>query len=415
MLADRPQEPRPGGRGPVQPGAPPPLPELRGQDVAVAPAVASAAGRRRPGAPAAAEWGGGGAAWQGEELVPADLSGTSEAALPAGPRGGACALAASPDGDSVFAVGADGLARFELPSLQLVAYAPCGGGATTRGYSDVAVAADSVVCTDLEGTLYEHDPVTCELRMQRAYQPSVVETGHRVVASRVQSYRTPVVGLQGGPGGASRVAVTEDAVYLGGRDGVVTAYARAGGLNVLARARLSDSPVALGVRAVYLGPSRRLYCGVLSTVQVLSTPGLQTVAKLQGGPRVPVFGSICSLVESPDGAQLFAGDTGGPSVHMWDTATWQWLLRIELAEGGGAASHLAIPPGGNTLYAATECGRLLAFRLGRLPPLCIEEGGGGGPIATCPAWHRVAVVLHQQACRLVLRDDSEDKGAWGAM
>jgi len=324
-----------------------------------------------------------------------------------------CALAISADGASVYVVGREGLFRFRLPSFEQLSdavYAGCNTQAP--GYSDVAAGPDSIICADLEGTLYDHDPTTCELRLERPYQPSVVESGQRLVASRMQSFKKPIVGLHGGFGGAARLTLGRDAVYLGGRDGVVTVYTLSK-LNVIARARLSEGPEPPGVRVLHLGASsQRLYCGALSTVHALTTPSLAVEAKLYGGPRVPVFGRVCGIVEGNDGQLLFTSDTAGPSIHLWDTTRWEWLCRVELAQGGGAACHLAAPAGNNGgmgaghLLAATDTGRLLAFRLGRLPPLLIEEGGGGGPMATSPLCPDLAVILEQQSGCLAIRRGS---------
>lgn len=321
-----------------------------------------------------------------------------------------CAIAISVDGGSVYVVGREGLVRYRLPSFEQLSDAAYAGRHTTApGYSDVVAGPDSIVCADLEGTLYDHDPSTCELRLERPYQPSVVESGQRLVASRVQSFKRPIVGLHGGFGGAARLVLSREAVYLGGRDGVVTVYTL-NNLNVIARTRLSEGPEPPGIRVLHLGASsQRLYCGALSTVHALSTPSLAVEAKLYGGPRVPIFGRVCGIVEGVGGHLLFTSDTGGPSIHLWDTARWEWLCRVELAQGGGAACYLAATFGHEAgrdvshLLAATDTGRLLAFRLGRLPPLLIEEGGGGGPMATSPMSPDLVVILEQQAGCLALR------------
>mmetsp|Transcript_10172 Transcript_10172/g.35619 ORF Transcript_10172/g.35619 Transcript_10172/m.35619 type:complete len:525 (+) Transcript_10172:106-1680(+) len=316
----------------------------------------------------------------------------------------AYAVAVSLDGGSVYVAGAGGLARFLLPSLELAAHSPYVGRASAPGYAEVVAGQGLVVCADIDGALTEHDPDTCDLRCQRSYQPSVMEQSQRVVGGQLRRFTESVCGLEGGFGGAPRLAAAGSTVYLGGRDGVMTAYG-AGTLNVLARCRLCDGAQSLGIRAVAIAPaSRRLYCAVLSTLHVLALPALRPSAKLRGGPRVPVFGSFCSLAESEDGSLAFAGDLGGPAVHFWDTATWQWLGRVELSSSGGAACHLTVTPGDWLLCASTDCGRFLSYGLGgRLPPRCVEEGSGGGPMATVPGCSQYVVVLGCRGSQLALR------------
>jgi len=248
---------------------------------------------------------------------------------------------------------------------------------------------------DLDGTVFEHDKVTLDLLAERAYQPSVVETTQRIVGGRLHRHRGAITGLEGGFGGAARLALGGGWLYLGGRDGVVTACSR-GTLNVFSRSRLTDSAQTPGVRVVYLAPSGRLYCGAQSVLHVLSTPNLHAVAKLRGGPGVPVFGNVSSAAEAADGRHVFSGDSRGPAVHVWDTTSWQWLTRIELTSGVGPVCHLAIVPGSRLLAASTECGRFLAFDVDKMPLLCVEEGPGGGALATCAAWPPGSVAVLAQ-------------------
>eukprot|EP00929_Paragymnodinium_shiwhaense_P061998 TRINITY_DN30956_c0_g1_i4.p1 TRINITY_DN30956_c0_g1~~TRINITY_DN30956_c0_g1_i4.p1 ORF type:complete len:653 (-),score=80.61 TRINITY_DN30956_c0_g1_i4:49-2007(-) len=300
-------------------------------------------------------------------------------------------LAASPDSDSVYVISPRGLMRFDAKTLALLAAVQYRGSALSPGYADVAVGENSVVCVDLEGTLFEHDPETLELRGERAYQPSVVDSTQRIVGGKLKKCSAPIAGLEGGFGGVARVAVGADAVYIGGRDGVVTAYA-AGSLNVIARCKLIESAQPLGVQMVYLAGSGRLYCGALSTLCVL-TKGLHMTAKLCGGPRVPVFGSFSCVVESNDGSKAIAADVGGPAIHIWATDTWRWLSRVELAAAGGHCCHLAVSPDDVLIYASTEHGRFLAYSLQGSQPRCVEEGSGGGPLAVLRACTRYVVVL----------------------
>lgn len=293
---------------------------------------------------------------------------------------GAHAIATSPDEAAVFVVGRDGIMQFRVPSLEFVVSVPYAGSASA-GYADVAVGKDRVLCVDLKGTLFEHDRSSCKLRRQRPYQPSVVETLQQLVSGRVQRKSVPLIGLEGGLGGASRLAIHGDVAFLGGLDGVVTTY-QLGSLSVVARAQLSEGPHALGVRSLYFAPSTRLYCCVSSTVHVLErSPLLQSVAKLRGGPRIPVFGSFCSATETHDGRYAFTSDVGGPAVHMWDTRSWSWLARVELGSNGGAGRHIVVSSDDRVLYVATEWGRFLAFGLMSVPPQCLEDGGQGGPLA----------------------------------
>lgn len=314
------------------------------------------------------------------------------------------AVAVSPDGGSVYVAGLSGLARFALPRLELVARRPYAGAAATLGYAEVVAGEGFVVCADLAGTLTEHDPETCELRCLRPYQPSVMESSKRLVGGELQRATAPLSGLEGGFGGAPRLAVCGHQILLGGRDSVVTAYT-SGTLNVMSRCRLCDGAQSFGVRALTMAPaSGRLYAAVLSTLHVLATPSLRPVVKLRGGPRMPVFGSLCSVAESEDGSLAFAGDEGGPAVHVWDTGTWHWLARVELTSDGGGACHLLVTPGDWLLCAATHCGRFLAFALGgRLPPRCVEEGSGGGPLAAVPGSSDRVVVLGYRGSLLSVR------------
>lgn len=308
---------------------------------------------------------------------------------------GAYAIAASPDGSSVYVAGRDGLLCFAMPGFQLCASASYEGPADPPGYADVAAGNGFVVCADINGNLYRHDAVTCELQAKRAYQPSVMEHSQRVVASNLQRFSAAIVGLEGGFGGASRLAVGPDAVYLGGRDGVITAYS-AGSLNITARSRLQEGPLStpIGVRSLFLAPAtQRLYCSVLSSVHVLATPSMREVSRLRGGPRVPVFGNVSCAVESSSGKLAFVADVGGPSIHVWDTSTWQWLARVELSEDGGPACQLAVDHTDTMLYVATRCSRFLAFDCSRRRPQCREEGAGGGPMVVLPPPANQLVVL----------------------
>lgn len=324
---------------------------------------------------------------------------------------GAYAMAVSPDGTSVYVAGTGSLARFDAASVQLRAQVPCAGGRRmaaghATGYADVAATENCVVCVGLDGTLYIHDPVTCTLLAERAYEPTVFESTQRIVAGSLRTTKSGITGLEGGFGGASRIAVSGDAIFVGGKDGVVTALAT-GNLNTLARTQLSEGPQAIGVRFVCLAPSQqRVYAGVLSALHVL-TPDLQSIAKLRGSSKAPVFGSFSCAAESPDGRLLFAADTKGPSIHVWDTESWQWLSRVDLAggqwrqAGGGAAIHLVVSLDSRLLYASTEWGRFLAFDASSLPPRCVEEGGGGGALAVGSEYPEYAYVLTQG--RVVLR------------
>eukprot|EP00439_Symbiodinium_sp_Y106_P062713 s3085_g9.t1 len=250
----------------------------------------------------------------------------------------ASAISVALDGSAVFVVDSGGLRRFDLPDLRLTASAAYTGDAA--GYADVAAGMDFVVCADVDGNLFRHDAVTCELQLQRTYQPSVVEHSKRLVASHLDRLSNAVTGLEGGFGGASRLAVGADAVYLGGRDGVVTAYVP-GSLTLRARCRLLELPRVLpgpscaiiGVRALCLSPYKRLYCAVQSSVHVLTSPGMTQVALLRGGPRVPVFGSVSAVAESRSGDYVFVADVGGPSIHVWGTRSFRWIARVELQPG----------------------------------------------------------------------------------
>lgn len=307
----------------------------------------------------------------------------------------AYAIAASPDGSLVYVAGRDGLFCFAVPGFQLCALASYEGPADPPGYADVAAGNGFVVCADVNGNLYRHDAATCELQAERAYQPSVMEHSQRVVASNLQRFSAPIVGLEGGFGGASRLAVGPDAVYLGGRDGVITAYS-AGSLNIIARSRLQEGPLStpIGVRSLFLAPAtQRLYCSVLSSVHVLATPSMREVSRLRGGPRVPVFGNVSCAVESSSGKLAFVADVGGPSIHVWDTSTWQWLARVELSEDGGPACQLAVDHTDTMLYVATRCSRFLAFDCSRRRPQCRAEGAGGGPMVVLPPPANQLVVL----------------------
>lgn len=322
---------------------------------------------------------------------------------------GAYSIAASPDGSSVFVASVAGLARFDGETLEPLSAVPYSGTATSPGFADVATGQGQVVCVDLDGTLFGHDPLTCELLVERPYQPSVVEPCQRIIAGQLRKYSAAIVGLEGSFGGGARLAIGDDAVYLGGKDGVVTAHTP-GSLNIISRAQLSEGPQSLGIRVVYMAPSARLYCGALSTLHVL-TPGLQSIAKLRGGPKQPVFGNFCSVVESNDGRLTFSGDLGGPAVHAWETNSWSWLFRIELAAGGGPGWYLAMAPDDAFLFVSTQWQRFLAFSIekqevavGRSCPFCsrcVEEGGGGGPLAVLPHLPDTVVVLSQR--RLIMR------------
>lgn len=98
---------------------------------------------------------------------------------------------------------------------QLTAYAPYAGRAD-GGYVDLAFGPQFIVCVDLEGTVVRYDAVTCELQAKRAYQPSVVEHSQRLVASQLERLTSPILGLEGGVGGASRLAANARSVFLGG-------------------------------------------------------------------------------------------------------------------------------------------------------------------------------------------------------
>ena len=52
----------------------------------------------------------------------------------------------------------------------------------------------------------------------------------------------------------------------------------------------------------FLSAYQRLYCAVLSSVYVLATPAMHQLARLRGGPRVPVFGSISGGLRQPVGS-----------------------------------------------------------------------------------------------------------------
>mmetsp|Transcript_70054 Transcript_70054/g.123817 ORF Transcript_70054/g.123817 Transcript_70054/m.123817 type:complete len:522 (+) Transcript_70054:22-1587(+) len=314
---------------------------------------------------------------------------------------GPTAIAASPDGSAVFMASRGGLARFSLPDIQLCASAVYAGLADPPGYADIAAGDGFVVCADVNGCLYRHDDVTCELEAKMEYQPSVMEHAQRIVASHLQRRSSPLVGLEGGFGGASRLAVGGRSVYLGGRDGVVTSYS-AGSLNVMARYRLLEVPasVTIGVRSLFFARSQRLYCAVQSSVHVLRTPSMQQVARLRGGPRVPVFGNVSCAIESSSGELAFVADVGGPSIHIWKTSNWQWLTRVELPQGGGPACHLTIDPSDEVLYAGTDCSRFIAFDFSRAgAPMCIAEGAGGGPMVVVPAPLEQILVLTDGALR----------------
>lgn len=297
----------------------------------------------------------------------------------------ASAISVALDGSAVFVVDSGGLRRFDLPDLRLTASAAYTGDAA--GYADVAAGMDFVVCADVDGNLFRHDAVTCVLQLQRTYQPSVVEHSKRLVASHLDRLSNAVTGLEGGFGGASRLAIGADAVYLGGRDGVVTAYVP-GSLTLRARCRLLEGPscAIIGVRALCLSPYKRLYCAVQSSVHVLTTPGMSQVALLRGGPRVPVFGSVSAVAESRSGDYVFVADVGGPSIHVWGTRSFRWIARVELQPGGGPARFLAVASRSQVLYAATDSDRLVAFDHSQLPMRCIAEGPGGGPLASLPEY-----------------------------
>lgn len=318
---------------------------------------------------------------------------------------GAYAMAVSPDGASVYVAGTGGLARFDANSVHLVAHVPYAGGKEplaghSTGYADIVASEDFVICADLDGTLFIHDPQTCALLTEKSYEPTVFENSQRVIAGQLRRSKIGITGLLGRFGGASRIAASKKAIYIGGRDGIVTALA-SGTLSVLSRSRLAEGPQAIGIGLVYLAPSKdRLYASVLSTLHVL-TPSLEPVAKLRGSPRMPIFGRICSAAESHDGRLAFAADQTGPSVHVWETATWQWLGRVELSSGGGAATHLVASLDNRLLYASTEWGRFLAFDTSRMPLRCVEEGAGGGPLAVGVAYPEYVYVLTEG--RLVLR------------
>eukprot|EP00434_Breviolum_minutum_P043287 symbB.v1.2.038579.t1/scaffold6063.1/size21276/1 len=225
---------------------------------------------------------------------------------------------------AIFVAGRGGLKRFDLPDLQLMASEPYAGTADPPGYADLAAGPGFIVCVDLDGCVFRYDATTCELQAKRAYQPSVMEHSQRIVACQLEKSSKPIIGLEGGVGGASRLAAS--------RDGVVTSYA-AGTLSLAGRCRLQEGPAnaALGIRAVFLSAYQRLYCAVLSSVYVLATPAMYQLARLRGGPRVPVFGSVSAVVESNAGDVAFVADVGGPSIHVWSTKSWQWLARVELS------------------------------------------------------------------------------------
>lgn len=128
----------------------------------------------------------------------------------------AYAVAVSLDGGSVYVAGAGGLARFLLPSLELAAHSPYVGRASALGYAEVVAGQGFVVCVDIEGALTEHDPDTCDLRCHRSYQPSVIEQSQRVVGGQLRRFTESVCGLEGGFGGAPRLAAAGSTVYLGG-------------------------------------------------------------------------------------------------------------------------------------------------------------------------------------------------------
>lgn len=284
---------------------------------------------------------------------------------------------------AIFVAGRGGLKRFDLPDLKLSAAEPYAGTADPPGYADLAAGPDFIVCVDLDGCIFRYSK-TCELQAKRSYQPSVVEHSQRLVASQLERLTKPIVGLEGGFGGASRLATSSRAIYLAGRDGVVTSYS-AGTLSLTGRCRLQEAPAGpvIGIRALFLSAYQRLYCAVLSSVYVLAIPAMYQLARLRGGPRVPVFGSISAVVESNAGDLAFVADVAGPSIHLWSTKSWQWLSRLELLQGGGPAQHLTTA--NQVLYSSTETERFMAFDFSKSPPKCILEGAGGGPMATLSA------------------------------
>lgn len=291
---------------------------------------------------------------------------------------------------AVFVAGRGGLKRFDLPDLKLSAAEPYAGTADPPGYADLAAGPDFIVCVDLDGCIFRYSK-TCELQAKRSYQPSVVEHSQRLVASQLERSTTPIVGLEGGLGGASRLATSSRAIYLAGRDGVVTSYS-AGTLSLTGRCRLQETPgpAVIGIRALFLSAYQRLYCAVLSSVYVLATPAMHQLARLRGGPRVPVFGSISAVVESNAGDLAFVADVAGPSIHLWSTKSWQWLSRLELPQGGGPARQLTTA--NQVLYASTETERFMAFDFSKSPPKCILEGAGGGPMATASAEESLVIL-----------------------
>eukprot|EP00434_Breviolum_minutum_P018885 symbB.v1.2.016655.t1/scaffold1274.1/size127343/10 len=61
---------------------------------------------------------------------------------------------------------------------------------------------------------------------------------------------------------------------------------------------------------------------------------------------------------------------------------WMQVLRRPwyFLQSGGPARQLATT--NQVLYASTETDRLMAFDFSKLPPKCILEGAGGGPLTT---------------------------------
>merc|ERR1712203_1044334 len=100
---------------------------------------------------------------------------------------------------------------------------------------------------------------------------------------------------------------------------------------------------------------------------------------------MPVSANISCVAETHDGRLVVTGHIGKDAAgHLWSTdPTWQWLGRLECRSFGDFnCTHLLISSDDSVLYTSTDCGRFLAYDLSRRQPQCIEDGGGGGPLAS---------------------------------